>query len=44
MGVETGVDLDALIRTAELAQEIVGRPLESGVLRAGPRTSLTPRP
>lgn len=44
MGVETGVDLDALIRTAELAQEIVGRPLESGVLRAGPRTSLSPRP
>ncbi|RRR99594.1 hydroxymethylglutaryl-CoA lyase [Glycomyces terrestris] len=44
MGVDTGVDLDALIRTAELAQEIVGRPLESGVLRAGPRTSLTPRP
>jgi hydroxymethylglutaryl-CoA lyase len=44
MGVETGVDLDALIRTAELAQEIVGRPLESGVLRAGPRTSLTPKP
>jgi hydroxymethylglutaryl-CoA lyase len=44
MGVETGVDLEALIRTAELAQEIVGRPLESGVLRAGPRTSLTPKP
>ncbi|THV30289.1 hydroxymethylglutaryl-CoA lyase [Glycomyces paridis] len=44
MGVETGVDLDALIRTAGLAQEIVGRPLESGVLRAGPRTSLSPRP
>jgi hydroxymethylglutaryl-CoA lyase len=44
MGIETGVDLDALIRTAELAQEIVGRPLESGVLRAGPRTSLSPKP
>lgn len=39
MGVETGVDLEALIRTAELAQEIVGRPLESGVLRAGPRSA-----
>lgn len=44
MGVETGVDLDALIRTAELAEEIVGRPLESGVLRAGPRTRLSPKP
>jgi hydroxymethylglutaryl-CoA lyase len=44
MGIETGVDLDALIRTAELAQEIVGRPLESGVLRAGPRTRLSPKP
>ena len=42
MGVETGVDLDALIRTAELAQEIVGRPLESGVLRAGPRSMKHP--
>ena len=37
MGVETGVDLDALIDAASLAQDIVGRRLESGVLRAGPR-------
>lgn len=44
MGVDTGVDLDALLRTAELAQEIVARPLESGVLRAGPRTKLAPKP
>ncbi|WP_026924385.1 hydroxymethylglutaryl-CoA lyase [Glycomyces arizonensis] len=44
MGVATGVDLDALIDTAALAQEIVGRKLESGVLRAGPRTRLTERP
>ncbi len=43
MGVATGVDLDALIGVAELAQEIVGRELESGVLRAGPRTRLTER-
>jgi hydroxymethylglutaryl-CoA lyase len=41
MGVETGVDLDALVDAAGLAQEIVGRRLESGVLRAGPRTRLT---
>jgi hydroxymethylglutaryl-CoA lyase len=41
MGIETGVDLDALVDAAGLAQEIVGRRLESGVLRAGPRTRLT---
>jgi hydroxymethylglutaryl-CoA lyase len=40
MGIETGIDLDALIEVAELAQEIVGRDLPSGVLRAGPRTRL----
>lgn len=38
MGIETGIDLDRLIEAAELAEEIVGRPLPSGVLRAGPRT------
>jgi hydroxymethylglutaryl-CoA lyase len=41
MGVETGIDLDALIDAARLAQEIVGRELPSGVLRAGPRTRIT---
>lgn len=40
MGIDTGIDLDALIEVAELAQEIVGRELPSGVLRAGPRTRL----
>jgi hydroxymethylglutaryl-CoA lyase len=38
MGVDTGVDLDAMIEVAALAQRIVGRELPSGVLRAGPRT------
>ena len=38
MGVDTGIDLDRLIEAAALAEEIVGRPLPSGVLRAGPRT------
>ncbi|MBX6357322.1 MAG: hydroxymethylglutaryl-CoA lyase [Micromonosporaceae bacterium] len=38
MGVETGVDLEALLDAARLAEEIVGRQLPSGVLRAGPRT------
>jgi hydroxymethylglutaryl-CoA lyase len=37
MGVDTGIDLDALLDAARLAQEIVGRELPSGVLRAGPR-------
>ena len=44
MGVDTGVDLDALVAVAETAQDIVGRRLDSGVLRAGPRTRLTPMP
>ena len=42
MGIDTGIDLDALIEVAELAQRIVGRELPSGVLRAGPRTRTTP--
>ena len=40
MGIETGIDLGALIEAARLAQEIVGRELPSGVLRAGPRLPL----
>ncbi|MEU8239250.1 hydroxymethylglutaryl-CoA lyase [Actinoplanes missouriensis] len=38
MGIDTGIDLEELIKAAELAEKIVGRPLPSGVLRAGPRT------
>jgi hydroxymethylglutaryl-CoA lyase len=41
MGIRTGIDLDALIAVARLAEEIVGKPLPSGVLRAGPRSSVT---
>jgi len=41
MGIDTGIDLDALLDAARLAEEIVGRQLPSGVLRAGPRTRLT---
>ncbi len=37
LGVETGIDLDALIGCAALAQEIVGRELPSAMLHAGPR-------
>ncbi|WP_212829283.1 hydroxymethylglutaryl-CoA lyase [Catellatospora sp. TT07R-123] len=38
MGVDTGIDLDAMIEAARLAEKIVGRELPSGVLRAGPRS------
>jgi hydroxymethylglutaryl-CoA lyase len=38
MGIKTGIDLDRLIGVAALAQEMVGRELPSGVLRAGPRS------
>ncbi|WP_192771951.1 hydroxymethylglutaryl-CoA lyase [Plantactinospora soyae] len=41
MGIETGIDLDALLEAAALAEELVGRELPSGVLRAGPRSRLT---
>jgi hydroxymethylglutaryl-CoA lyase len=44
MGVNTGIDLDALISAAGTAQKIIGRPLPSKVLQAGPRTRLTPIP
>jgi hydroxymethylglutaryl-CoA lyase len=37
MGIETGVDLAALVGVAREAERIVGRELPSGVLRAGPR-------
>jgi hydroxymethylglutaryl-CoA lyase len=42
MGMDTAIDLDKLIEAAALAERIVGRTLPSGVLRAGPRTRLTP--
>jgi len=40
MGIDTGIDLDALIGVAEMAEKLLGRTLPSGVLRAGPRTRL----
>ncbi len=36
MGIETGVDLEKLISCARLAQDLVGRPLESHVAKSGP--------
>ena len=38
MNIETGIDLDALLACAQLAQEIVGRELPSALLHAGART------
>jgi hydroxymethylglutaryl-CoA lyase len=38
MGVATGIDLAALLAAARLAGELVGHPLRSQVLLAGPRT------
>ncbi|BCJ53209.1 hydroxymethylglutaryl-CoA lyase [Actinoplanes sp. NBRC 14428] len=40
MGISTGIDLDALIGVAAMAEGLLGRALPSGVLRAGPRTRL----
>jgi hydroxymethylglutaryl-CoA lyase len=36
MGIETGVDLDALVAASRAAQEVLGRPLGAHVLIAGP--------
>ncbi len=36
MGVETGIDLQALIEASRAAQQVLGRPLGAHVLRAGP--------
>jgi hydroxymethylglutaryl-CoA lyase len=35
MGIETGIDLDALVECARRAQELLGRPLGSHTLVAG---------
>jgi hydroxymethylglutaryl-CoA lyase len=36
MGIQTGIDLAALIEASRAAQEVLGRPLGSHVLSAGP--------
>jgi hydroxymethylglutaryl-CoA lyase len=36
MGIETGIDLSALVAASRAAQEVLGRPLGAHVLRAGP--------
>ena len=35
MGIETGIDLDALIETARLAEDVVGHPLPGLVMKGG---------
>ncbi len=35
MGIETGIDLDALIEAARLAEDIVGHPLPGAVKMGG---------
>lgn len=42
MGISTGIDLEAMISVAALAERLVGRELPSQVLRAGPRTRTVP--
>ena len=42
MGVDTGIDLEALIEVAARAERMVGRELPSQVLRAGPRSRTIP--
>jgi hydroxymethylglutaryl-CoA lyase len=40
MGIETGVDLDAVIAIARRLEEVVGHPLESRILKAGKTSDL----
>jgi hydroxymethylglutaryl-CoA lyase len=40
MDIDTGIDLRKLLAAGRVAQEIVGRELPSGVLKAGPRLPL----
>ncbi len=44
MGVETGINLDALIAVAKMVQEVVPHRLDSCMVRAGKRTDLKPAP
>ena len=43
MGIETGVDLEALIAVARLAEDIVGHPLPGSVMRGGSLDALRRR-
>lgn len=41
MGIETGIDLEAMIAAAQVATRLMGRPLPGQVSKAGPRLSLS---
>ena len=41
LDVHTGIDVEALVQAAQLASELVGRPVPSRVATAGPRTRLS---
>jgi len=44
MGIETGIDLDALIETSKRVQEIIGRALPGQIVKAGKWTRRYPLP
>jgi len=44
MGVDTGVDLDALLAVTRMVQEAVNHKLDSALFKAGKRTDLKPAP
>ena len=44
MGVETGIDLDALIGVSRRVQEIVGRALPGQIVKAGKWSGAIPCP
>jgi len=41
-GIETGIDLGALIKVARRVEEVIGRPLPGQVMKAGSRLELHP--
>lgn len=43
MGVATGIDMDALLRSVEFAEKLAGGPLPGHILRAGPNLNLSPK-
>jgi isopropylmalate/homocitrate/citramalate synthase len=43
LGIETGIDLEALIEAARLAEDIIGRPLAGRVMHSGSLASYRPR-
>ena len=40
MGIETGIDLDALVEAAKLAEELVGHTVPGAVMKGGTRTTI----